>query len=86
MTPAMYLPTRTPVEVIQDGEQMAYVKFPTGKVLWVNSEDLDFDDIGDDDWGDENDDNLGFNDREADVGYDDYYPDAADQYDFEYDK
>ena len=83
MTPAMYLPTRTPVEVIQDGEQMAYVKFPTGKVLWVDSNLLDFDDVGDDDWGPENDDDLGFDDRHEDYA-DDYL--AGDQYDIEYDR
>jgi hypothetical protein len=89
MTPAMYLPTRTPVEVIQDGDELAYVKFPTGKVLWVKSGDLDFDDIGDDDWGPENDDNLGFDSPtdfdEHEMNYDDCY-EAGDPFDFEYDR
>lgn len=89
MTPAMYTPTRTPVEVIQDGEQMAYVKFPGGKVIWVKAGELDFDDIGDDDWGPENNDNLGFDSPtdsdEREMNYDDSYY-AGDIYDIEYDR
>lgn len=91
MTPALYTPTREVVEVIQDGDELAYVKFPSGKVLWVKSDALDFDDLGgDDDWGDENDDNLGFDSPtdwdEYEMNPDDCAPDAGDQYDFEYDR
>lgn len=88
-TPALYIPDQTVVDVIQDGEELAFVKFPGGKTIWVKSNLLDFDDlVGDDDWGPENvgDDRWNsdddFNDREP-------YPehlDAGDQYDMEYDR
>lgn len=39
------MPKQTVVEVIQDGEEMAFVKFPGGKAIWVKSRDLDFDDL-----------------------------------------
>ncbi len=45
-TPALYMPNQTVVDVIQDGEEMAFVKFPGGKAIWVKSGDLDFDDPG----------------------------------------
>lgn len=91
MIRAMYTPTRTVVEVVQDGEELAYVKFPdTGKVLWIKSSLLDFDDIGDDDWGPLNDDDLGFDSPtdfdEYEMNPDDCMADAGDQYDMEYDR
>lgn len=70
MTPALYTPTQVVVKVIQDGDELAYVKFPGGKVLWVKSNLLDFDDlVGGDDWGP-----------------DDCMADAGDLYDIEYDR
>jgi hypothetical protein len=87
-TPALYLPSGVLVDVIQDGDEMAYVKFADGRVIWVKSNLLDFDTLIDaeteraldDDWGPENDDDLGFNDRQ-----DDYFDDPVDYFDFEYD-
>jgi len=80
-TPALYMPKGMLVDVIQDGEEMAFVKFSDGKAIWVKSNDLDFDNLVDDatasalddDWGPENDDTLGFDD------------DFGDPFDFEYD-
>lgn len=46
---AQYTPDRVVVEVIQDGEEMAFVKFPDGKAIWVKSDLLDFDDLTTDD-------------------------------------
>lgn len=91
MTPALYIPTKQVVEVIQDGDELAYVKFPGGKVLWVKSGDLDFDDlVGDDDWGQENGDTLGFDSPtdfdEHEMNPDDCAPDTGDPYDIEYDR
>jgi len=85
-TPALYMPKGMLVDVIQDGEEMAFVKFSDGKAIWVKSNDLDFDnlvddataDALDDDWGPENDDTLGFDD--------DFEIDSGDHYDFEYDR
>lgn len=89
-TPALYIPDQTVVDVIQDGEEMAFVKFPGGKTIWVKSNLLDFDDlVGDDDWGPENDDDLGFDSPtdfdEYEMNYDDSY-EAGDPYDIEYDR
>ena len=54
MVPALYIPTQEVVQVIQDGETLAYVKFDDGKTIWVDVNKLDFDDLhGDDDWGPE---------------------------------
>lgn len=58
--PAKYMPDRTVVDVIDEREELSFVKFPTGRCIWVKSNLLDFSDTGDDDWGPENDDNLGF--------------------------
>lgn len=92
MIRAMYTPTRTIVEVVQDGEERAYVRFPaTGQVLWVKSDLLDFDDldiVGRDqmeiDELDDLDSPTDFDEYE--MNPDDCAPDAADQYDFEYDR
>ena len=85
-TPALHVPTNLVVDVIQDGEELAYVKFPDGKVIWVNSSELEFDYL-DDDWGDEGpglDSPTDFDEYE--MNPDDCLADAADQYDFEYDR
>lgn len=39
----LYAPKNVVVDVIQDGEEMAFVKFPDGKAIWVKSSELDFD-------------------------------------------
>ena len=93
-TPALYKPDGVVVDVIQDGEELAYVKFPGGKVLWVKSAALDFDDLGgDDDWGPEyaGDDRWN-SDLDADCAlmvwdedWDDSYS-SGDYYDFEFDR
>lgn len=90
-TPALYKPEGIIVDVIQDGEELAFVKYPSGKAIWVKSNLLDFDDLGgDDDWGDENDDTLGFDSPtdfdEHEMNPDDCAADAGDQYDIEYDR
>jgi len=74
-TPALHIPSNTVVDVIQDGEELAYVKFPNGKVLWVKVSDIDFDSVV----------------PEEDFHEDpkDYDFDAIDErsyYDFEYDR
>ena len=91
-TPALYAPKNVVVDVIQDGEEMAFVKFPDGKAIWVKSNELDFDTVVadfDDDWGSENDDNLGFDSPtdfdEHEMNYDDCYM-AGDPFDMEYDR
>jgi len=85
-TPAQYIPDRVIVDVIDERDDTyAYVKFADGKCIWVKSNLLDFDDLLDaateraldDDWGPENDDDLGFNE-------DSFYD--GDYYDFEYDR
>jgi hypothetical protein len=86
---AMYLPTEQVVEVIQDGEELALVKFPGGKTIWVKCDHLDFEDLstGDDDWGPEGpglDSPTDFDEYE--MNPDDCAADAGDQYDFEYDR
>jgi len=88
-TPALYVPKQVVVDVIQDGEERAFVKFPDGKAIWVKTDELDFDDlVGDDDWGDEFDDSLDsptdFDEHE--MNPDDCLADAGDQYDIEYDR
>lgn len=88
-TPALYAPKNVVVDVIQDGEEMAFAMFPDGKAIWVKSNELDFDDLhGDDDWGPENIDSLGLDSPtdfdEYEMNYDDSY-DTGDHYDMEYD-
>jgi hypothetical protein len=93
-TPALYVPTGVIVDVIQDGDEdnMAYVKFPTKKVLWVKAVDLNFEfDLADDTVGRDNFDPLG-RDLDGDIRYDidepiDYFDDydPVDYYDCEYD-
>ena len=87
-TPALYIPSRVVVDVIQDGEEMAFVKFPGGKAIWVKSNELDFDDLGgDDDWGPENVDDFRADVPDDDVALmDDWYDDPVDYFDFEYDR
>lgn len=81
-TPALYIPDQTVVDVIQDGEEMAFVKFPDGKAIWVKSDLLDFDDlVGDDDWGPEN---VGEDRWNSDDDFE--FADAGDQFDIEYDR
>ena len=85
-TPALHVPTNLVVDVIQDGEDMAYVKFPDSKVIWVKSSELEFDYL-DDDWGDEGpglDSPTDFDEYE--MNPDDCLADAGDQYDYEYDR
>jgi hypothetical protein len=88
---ALYLPSEDVVDVIQDGEELAYVKFPNGKVLWVRVDVLDFEDLGgDDDCGSENHNDFGIDSPtdfdEHEMNPDDCAPDAGDQYDMEYDR
>jgi len=93
-TPALYVPTGVIVDVIQDGDEdnMAYVKFPTKKVLWVKAVDLNFEfDLADDTVGRDNFDPLG-RVLDGDIRYDIDYPvdyfddyDPVDYYDCEYD-
>lgn len=88
-TPALYVPKQVVVDVIQDGEERAFVKFPDGKAIWVRTDELDFDDLGgDDDWGDEFDDSLDSptDFDEYEMNPDDCLADAGDQYDIEYDR
>ena len=85
-TPALHVPTNLVVDVIQDGEEMAYVKFADGRVIWVKSSELEFDYL-DDDWGDEGpglDSPTDFDEYE--MNPDDCLADAGDQYDYEYDR
>lgn len=85
---ALYITQGATVDVIEEREQMTFVKFADGRCIWVRTDALDFD--LDDDWGDENDDNLGFDSPtdfdEYEMNPDDCAPDAGDQYDFEYDR
>jgi len=98
-TPALYVPTGVIVDVIQDGDEdnMAYVKFPTKKVLWVKAVDLNFEfDLADDTVGRDNFDPLGrdldgdirydIDDRAADYTWYDDPVDYSDYYDYEYDR
>lgn len=91
---ALHLPTEQLVEVIQDGEDLAFVRFPNGKCIWVECDVLDFEDLVDgataaaldDDWGPENDDTLGFDEPfDFDDGIE-YEIDSGDHYDMEYDR
>jgi hypothetical protein len=89
-TPAQYMASGEIVDVIDEREEMSFVKFPNGKCIWVKTITLDFDDLGgDDDWGPENDDNLGFDSPadsdEYEMNYDDCY-EAGDPFDMEYDR
>ena len=85
-TKALYTPHGSTVEVIDEREQMSFVKFADGRCIWVRTDALEFDD----DWGPENDDNLGFDSPtdfdEHEMNPDDCAADAGDQYDFEYDR
>ena len=91
-TPALYKPSQVVVDVIQDGEEMAFVKFPGGKAIWVKSSELDFDDLcGDDDWDPPGlDSPTDFDEHE--MNPDDSTPedygdwDDGDRYDYEYDR
>lgn len=89
MTPARYVTTGELVHVIQDGEELAYVKFPGGKVLWVPASKLDFDDlVGDDEFDFNEMMEHRLNNEHLDAEgycYDDF-EDGADYYDFEYDR
>lgn len=42
--PAKYMPDRTVVNVIDEREELSFVKFPTGRCIWVKSNLLDFSD------------------------------------------
>lgn len=92
-TPALYMASNEVVEVIHEREELSYVKFPDGKCIWVKNITLDFDDPHpdqDDDWGNENDDQMGFDSPtdfdEHEMNPDDCLADAGDQYDIEYDR
>ena len=87
-TPALYTPSNVVVDVIQDGEEMAYVKFPDGKVLWVKSNTLDFDDqVGDDDTGLDSPTDFDEYEMNPDDSVEDYgVYDLVDYYDYEYDR
>jgi len=82
---ATYTLTGASVEVIQDGEERAYVKFPDGKVLWVVADALDFDNPDGDDFDDVPglDSPTDFDEYEMNA---DDCADPGDQYDFEYDR
>lgn len=90
-TPALYVLKGVVVDVIDERDDTyAYVKFPDGKCIWVKSNELDFDELREaDDWGPENDDNLGFDSPtdfdEYEMNYDDCYT-AGDAHDMEYDR
>lgn len=85
---ALYTIHGSTVEVIDERELFSYVKFADDRCIWVRNDALDFDNVGDDDWGPENDDDLGFDSPtdsdEHEMNYDDSYY-AGDYYDMEYD-
>lgn len=85
-TPAQYMTKGMLVDVIDEREELSFVKFPDGRCIWVKSGDLDFDSLVDDDWGPENDDTLGFDEPfDFDDGME-YEIDSGDHYDMEYDR
>jgi hypothetical protein len=68
---AFHIPSQKIVDVVQDREDYVFIKFPDGKTIWVPSGEVDFDDLGgDDDWGPENMDDLGFGQDQYDIEYD----------------
>lgn len=86
-TPALHMPSNNVVDVIQDGEELAYVKFPNGKVLWVKVSEIDFDSVVPEGLDDDLDDDP------RDYDFDDprdYDFDCSDRelshYDYEYDR
>lgn len=98
-TPALYMTKGQLVDVIDEREELSFVKFPDGRCIWVKSTLLDFDSLVDDataaplddDWGPENDDTLGFDSPtdwdEYEMNPDDCFEiDSGDHYDMEYDR
>lgn len=86
---ALHLPSEELVEVIQDGEDRALVRFASGTTIWVDCDVLDFNNL-DDDWGPENNDCWG---RDSPTDFDEHMmneddcaPDAGDPHDIEYDR
>jgi hypothetical protein len=89
-TPALYRPEGVVVDVIDEREEMSYVKFPQGKVIWVRSDALDFEDLVDDATAAALDSPTDFDEYEMnpdDSAPEDYGDwDDGDRYDFEYDR
>lgn len=70
-THALHVPTNQVVEVLQDGNDVAYVRFDSGKSIQVRTRDLEFDFDDDSDWGAD----------DRDLGMEDLHnPDHAEQH------